>query len=507
MNLNLLQIKEKLKELDKSFYLIKNDNNEFELIEGTYSPSKFLCFIPSTSASTLGDNEFKKFHNVDFAYMAGSMAHTISSKEFVVALSKNKILASYGAGGVSLSEIKEAISYIKHNLSLDASYAFNLIHNYHSSETEMKTVELYLQNEIHTIEASAFLDITLPLVYYRISGLDYINNNIIIKNKIIAKISRHEIAQKFMSPAPTKIVQQLLQQNLISEKKARLAEQIPLVDDITVEADSGGHTDNRPLVCILPAIISLRDELQNKFKYRNMIRIGAAGGIGTSEAALAAFTMGASYIVTGSINQQAIEANTSIHVKKLLAESNFADLAMAPSSDMFEIGAKVQVLKRGSMYASRAQKLYEIYKNYGSIEEIPSDEKEKIEQQIFKTDLQSIWNSTEEYFKKNNNDTEQNSKIFNRANQDNKFKMALIFRWYLGQSAKWAINGIQGKEMDYQIWCGPSIGAFNNKIKGTYLEKFENKSAYNIAKFILEETAYLQRVNLLEYYTKYNYYK
>ncbi len=40
-----------------------------------------------------------------------------------------------------------------------------------------------------------------------------------------------------------------------------------MADDITVEADSGGHTDNRPLVCVLPSIIALRDEIQAKYHY------------------------------------------------------------------------------------------------------------------------------------------------------------------------------------------------------------------------------------------------
>jgi NAD(P)H-dependent flavin oxidoreductase YrpB (nitropropane dioxygenase family) len=43
-----------------------------------------------------------------------------------------------------------------------------------------------------------------------------------------------------MSPAPTKILQQLLEQGLISEQQAKLAETVPMADDITVEGDSGG---------------------------------------------------------------------------------------------------------------------------------------------------------------------------------------------------------------------------------------------------------------------------
>lgn len=44
------------------------------------------------------------------------------------------------------------------------------------------------------------------------------------------------------------------------------------------------------------------------------------------------------------------------------------DIMMAPAADMFEMGVKLQVLKRGTMFGMRSQKLYEIYENYNSIE-------------------------------------------------------------------------------------------------------------------------------------------
>jgi NAD(P)H-dependent flavin oxidoreductase YrpB (nitropropane dioxygenase family) len=41
-----------------------------------------------------------------------------------------------------------------------------------------------------------------------------------------------------------------------------------------------------------------------------------------------------------------VEAGTSDTVRQMLAEAEQADVAMAPSADMFELGVKVQVLKR-----------------------------------------------------------------------------------------------------------------------------------------------------------------
>ena len=57
-----------------------------------------------------------------------------------------------------------------------------------------------------------------------------------------------------------------------------------LADNLTVEADSGGHTDNRPLVILLPTMLKLRDELQEARPYST--RVGVGGGLGTPEAVM-----------------------------------------------------------------------------------------------------------------------------------------------------------------------------------------------------------------------------
>ncbi|MFN7037498.1 MAG: hypothetical protein ACK4SN_14155, partial [Bellilinea sp.] len=57
--------------------------------------------------------------------------------------------------------------------------------------------------------------------------------------------------------------------------------------------------------------------------------------------------------------------------------------------------------------------------------------------------------------------------------------------------------GEQGREMDYQIWCGPAMGAFNEWVRGAYLEKPENRSVVDLALHILTGAAYLQRIRLL----------
>ena len=75
-----------------------------------------------------------------------------------------------------------------------------------------------------------------------------------------------------------------------------------------------------------------------------------------------------------------------------------------------------------------------------------------------------------------------------RADRDPRHKMALVFRWYLGLSSHWANSGDPDRRMDYQVWCGPAMGAFNEWVKGTYLEDWHNRRVVAVARNLLYET-------------------
>jgi trans-AT polyketide synthase, acyltransferase and oxidoreductase domains len=447
--------------------------------------------MPITTAS-LGDSDFCKTYHVSAAYYAGGMANAIASEDLVIALGKSKLMGCFGSGGLSLDRITTAIDTIQSELN-NAPYMFNLLHNPFEPNIEQRTVELFLEKRVPVIEAAAYINLTHALVQYRVTGLSQDDSgNIQIKNHIIAKISRKEVAQRFLQPPPEKILQTLISDGKITQTQANIARQVPMADDITVEADSGGHTDNQPLVSLLPSIIALRDQSQVRYQFKHPVRIGAAGGISTPRAVLGAYMMGAAYVVTGSINQACIESGASNHTKNLLAQAEMADVTMAPSADMFEMGSRVQVLKKGSLFPMRAQKLYDLYTTYASLEEIPADIRQNLENKIFNRKIDDIWNDTVIFF--NQRDPDQITK----AEKNPKKKMALVFRWYLGLASRWSRDGVEDRRMDYQIWCGPSMGAFNEWAKGTYLEEPSNRVVADIAWQLIKGCSYLSRIQVLK---------
>ena len=466
-------------------------NQAGTMVLSTEEPAQGTAFrLPNLTAEAFGDPQFKKDYGLKYALYGGAMANGIASSDMVIALGKAGCMGSYGSGGMRLEIVEQEIDKIKAALG-NKPYMINMLSN-RNADMEMKLAQLLVDKGVPAVEASAYIIPSEALVYYRVKGLRMdADGTICIPHKIIAKVSREEVLEKFVCPPAANDVQNLLSKGLITAEEAALAAKIPMADDITAEADSGGHTDGRPMVSMLPALIALANRKQAEFGYQKKVRVGAGGGVGTGLSCLGAFEMGAAYVVTGSVNQACVESGTSEYVKQVLAETAMADVTMAPCADMFESGAKVEVIKKKTMYAQNAAKLYEYYVKYPSFDAIPAPDRDRIEKKILKDSFLNIWNGTKEYFSR-----VDPSKI-PLAEKNPKMKMALVFRWYLGSSSRWAVQGAPDRKFDMQIWCGQAMGAFNLWVKGTPLEKAENRHVGEIANLLLSSCAYHYMKNML----------
>lgn len=459
--------------------------------QGSY---RWLATLPPLYPEWLGDRAFLEAHGVRFPYVSGEMANGIATSRMVVAIARHGMLGFFGAAGMSPERVDRAIDEMETGCD-GRPFGVNLIHSPGDPRAEHAMVDLYLRRNVTRMSASAFMNMTESVVRYACTGLrEDESSRVIRKNRVFAKISREEVAREFMSPAPEPILRNLRKRGLLTAQEVQLAQRVAIAEDVTVEADSGGHTDNRPLVALLPTIFQLRNELTEAFGYTDSIRVGVGGGLGTPASVAAAFALGAAYVLTGSINQSAVESGLSATGKKLLCQADLTDVTMAPAADMFELGVKVQVLKKGTLFSSRASRLYQIYNTYASLEEIPAKVRQRVERDIFRRPLDEVWQETEQYFARR--DPEQ----VVRANQNAKLKMALVFRWYLGNASRWAIGGTADRVMDYQIWCGPAMGAFNAWARHSFLEDPQNRTVGAIALNLLEGAAVITRAQQLRAY-------
>lgn len=446
--------------------------------------------VPAVDPGSLGSAAFRNAHGLRMAYVAGAMAGGIGSAEIVIAMAKAGLIGFFGAGGLPLPAVEQALQTVVAGVGTGA-WGFNLLHNPAEPAMEERTVDLFLKWGVRRADAAAYMSLTPAVVRYRTAGIHRdASGRIVAPNHVFAKISRPEVAERFLRPPPADLLRDLVASGALTAEQAAMASELPVAEDVTAEADSGGHTDHRPLVVLLPEIQRLRDRVAREHGYDASVRprVGAAGGLGTPQAVWAAFAMGADYVLTGSVNQATREAGTSELAKQLLVEAQFFDVATGPAPDMFEIGAKVQVLSRGSMYAQRAQRLYEIYRSYGSIEEIPKDERGKIEKQFFKRDLDEVWAETKAYWQ------QRDPSQVEKAERDGRVKMALTFRWYLGMTSRWARTGDADRKRDYQIWCGPAMGAFNRWVEGSALQPLEARTVVGIAEALMVGAATQARI-------------
>jgi len=452
-----------------------------------------VASLPAIWPEWLGDRSFGEAHHLRFPYVAGAMANGIATTDLVIAMARAGMLGFFGAAGLTPTRISEGLDRLEAALGgTGLSWGSNLIHAPNEPQVEKATVELYLKRKVRRVSASAYMGLNPMVVRYAYSGVRELPDGRIHRdNYLFAKLSRPEVARRFLAPAPAEILDGLVAAGELTADEARLARRLPVAEDVIVEADSGGHTDNRPLPALFPMMVAVRDEMTATHGYQRPIRLGAAGGLGTPTAVAAAFQLGAAFVLTGSVNQAALESGLSDHGKKLLCTVGLADVVMAPAADMFELGVKVQVLQRGSMFGVRAQRLYDVYSSYDGLHAIPADVKQRLEREVFQDTVENIWAGTEAFF------AERDPHEVERAKRDPKHKMALVFRWYLGLSSKWAIAGTDGRQLDYQIWCGPAMGAFNDWVKGSFLEPPANRTAVQIARNLLEGAAVVTRAQQL----------
>ncbi len=445
--------------------------------------------LPPIYPEWLGDRSFAEAHGTRFNYVAGEMARGIATPQMVISAVRAGCLGFYGSAGLPVPEIRGGLAKIKAGLPAGAvSWGANLIHSPQEPGQEAAVIDLFLAEGVRRVSASAFMKLSPQIVRYTALGLARAEDGSISRaNHVFAKVSRAEVAEAFMSPPPEKLLRDLVTSGAITDAQAGLAARVPVAADITAESDSGGHTDNRPAAVLFASLAAARARVARQAGLDpDLVRIGLAGGIATPHGVAAAFQMGAAYVLTGSINQSAVESGLSEPARRLLAKAGPADVAMAPAADMFEQGVQVQVLKRGTLFAMRGKKLHTIYRSGAAFEDLGPEDRKAVET-ILGEPFGAAWAATREFIAR------ANPAEAKRAETDGNKRFALVARRYLFMGAQWAREGDPGRTADYQIWCGPAMGAFNEWVAGTYLEPIENRTVRQIAWNLMEGAARLTR--------------
>jgi trans-AT polyketide synthase/acyltransferase/oxidoreductase domain-containing protein len=104
--------------------------------------------------------------------------------------------------GAALDEIEAALG------KDGPAWGANLIHSPHNPELENVIADLYLSRGVRRICASAFMGLTPAVVRCAAKGLRRDSaGRIQRRHHIFAKLSRPEVAEAFMSPAPATLLE------------------------------------------------------------------------------------------------------------------------------------------------------------------------------------------------------------------------------------------------------------------------------------------------------------
>ena len=194
-----------LRAYEKPAFLMQKNGEGFVSNSGSLTQNattwELKAYAPPLAPADLGDPAFKNRYGTKYALYSGSMANGISSEDLVIEMGKAGFMGFFGSGGLLPERVEKAILRIQSELP-NGPYGFNLLNSPFEPALEQRMMDLFLKHGISTIEASAYLTLTSSLVRFRAAGLSRLpDGSIQIANRIIAKVSRKEIAKQVPAAA------------------------------------------------------------------------------------------------------------------------------------------------------------------------------------------------------------------------------------------------------------------------------------------------------------------
>ncbi|MGA6163607.1 ACP S-malonyltransferase [Amycolatopsis magusensis] len=422
----------------------------------------------------LGSAAFREDYGLREAYVAGGMYRGITSVDFVARLAESNLLSFLGTSGRTPDEVGADLTALRQRLGHGKPFGVNLTYHPFAAETAARVVDLMLAHDIRALEVSTYVQITEELVRYRLTGARVLPDGLAYTpRKLLAKVTRPDVAKAFFEPVPRELVDRLRATGAISAEEAEAAAGLPMADDVCAVGDSGGYTDMGVLSALLPSVRHLRDELARAHPSLKAVRVGAGGGIGTPEAAAAAFVLGADFVLTGSINLCTAESALAPSTKDHLRQLDVHDTTYAPFGDLFELGGRTRVVKKGNLFHARANKLYDLWRTHDDWTDIDPAVRTQLEQRYFQRPFDEIYRQVRPA----------------GAEPDAKRRMALVFRWYCDTALGLAVTGDTGRALDHQLGCGPALGAANRWLAGAGLADWRDRHADRLADLLMTGAA------------------
>lgn len=434
---------------------------------------------PKQAGEQLGAQTFRTAYNSRYACLIGGLHNGVTSADMIVKLRNEGLMGYLGTGGLTLPQIEQDIRLIQASVKPDAKFGVGWRDAFNDATYDHAMANALSRANIRFVEASGFVNMTAGLVSYRLQGLQRNERGEIFSNhRVLGRCARAEVATAFFSPPPQRLVDRLLAEGRISPEQARWSQQISMADDVCIDSTAGSYYEPTSLPILLTGMIRLKQEIAQRHPAASNIHIGVSGGLGTPEAVGVAFMLGADFVATDVINQCSQEAATSADVKQLLQSCGLHDTTYASTEYGFEAGLKRSVLKRSTFFPVRANKLYSLYRQLGSLQDLAPKLRHRIEDKYFGRSFDTI----EAEIIATSGEREWRQKSPHS-------QMSRVFRWYLDSAPRWAIEGDADHKVNYHIDCAPEMGACNQWLLHSSLEDWQQRSVSSVTEKLMEEAA------------------
>jgi trans-AT polyketide synthase/acyltransferase/oxidoreductase domain-containing protein len=187
--------------------------------------------------------------------------------------------------------------------------------------------------------------------------------------------------------------------------------------------------------------------------------------------------LGADFVLTGSVNLATVESRLGERVKDLLAGVDVQDTAYAPFGDLFELGGRARVVKKGVLFHARANRLYDIWRAHDDWRQVDVDARQQVEQRWLRASFDDVYAKLRQDLPAG------------EPEPDAKRAMALVFRWYCAQARRAAVNGDPAYEVDWEVCCGPALGAANRWLRGTALAAWRDRHVDEVGRRLMSEAS------------------
>ncbi|XVV00827.1 ACP S-malonyltransferase [Actinosynnema sp. CA-248983] len=399
-------------------------------------PPNALCApaAPRPRSRDLGSAELRAAYGVRHAVLAGSLDHGVTSPELLRRLSDAGLFGFHGTRHLTEQAVRESLEALRPVARYGLAWPTHL--------DEEAVADLYLAHDVRYVEvAGGHTGVSPQLVRFRFAGGP---------RHVLVRVGDPATAARFLRPPTAEVLRRLVSTGHLTARDARVAAGLPLATDLVVDRD---------WPAVLPAVAALGGA-----------RVGAAG-VGTPAAVAAAFALGADFVMTTNVNQATPQAATSDTAKDLLAALDVADVRDALDPDLFELGGRSPVARRGTLYAGRADRLHRLYLRHDRIEDLGDEQRAELERTHFRRPLHEVWSG------------------LGATARDDRHRMALVFSAYCREATRAALTGVPGRRLDYRIPTGADMGAFNRFAAGTPLEEWSARHVDRIAEELLSRAA------------------